>query len=694
MRRAVGVAVLALALASGCGDRTPRRSPPADDAAAPVVPVAPLAAPPTTAPHPTAIVAVTLDRAGTAAVTIDRLGAARLWPTLDGTREPAVLPFRGAAAVDLVASDDGFVLGMLDPSGAPHLSRLDPRGGLRGTVDIAAVPPAVGLVALGPDAWLVARADQSIELYDRQGQRLADTARDGTRLDALRADRADRAVALVSTGTTAGSRWEAITLTVAGGRLVWGTPLALPVAPATPVELALSPDGTRLAYLVAPALEQPPAPPAGDERRDRPGSLDRRNEPSAVVVIDRATGAVVTPAAFRDEELPGVRRLGFVDDRTLVAAAPDGNLWTDGPRRSRTLAHDELALTAVPAISGGRRVGALDTALAIIDARRTRYVGYQAIGAAGAALSPSGARVAWLTPSYDLLIETRDGSRPLGRPAVGQVEWCAFIDEATLLVTQPTRAALVRVDDGQVLASVDTLAAGVAPVRRAIRWNPRTGWLAWEGRPRGLWTARLTGTTFGPIRQLPGGARALLLDAGDDDAPALIAVGDDSLARTFTGRELTTGLTRDQVEAHAPLPDSATPVAAASTGAVARYGEALTVAPGPSAPSRPVTTWLADVAAAAFVPGTERLLVVGGATGLLTALAPDGQPAWRVTIGAAAVALGLRADGREAVVVTSAGAAIVDVATGAVTTRRCGWLFGEWSIAPAPADATPTSVCE
>src|SRR5690349_1181413 len=106
----------------------------ADSAPAPVsAPAAPPAKPTAAPPLPLSaahgaditVLGVTVD--GLAAATADRLGGIRLWPVLDGTREPVVIQGTPPRAIALLRDGDGdgggFAIGMLDAAGGVRVVR-------------------------------------------------------------------------------------------------------------------------------------------------------------------------------------------------------------------------------------------------------------------------------------------------------------------------------------------------------------------------------------------------------------------------------------------------------------------------------------------------------------------------------------------------------------------------------------------
>src|SRR5215510_5560964 len=88
-----------------------------------------------------------------AAVTADFGGALRLWPTLDGKREPVVLV--GARARELAIARDGdgdgadLVVADLDAAGHLEILRTDALGAARSRARVPADRPFVSVTAVG-----------------------------------------------------------------------------------------------------------------------------------------------------------------------------------------------------------------------------------------------------------------------------------------------------------------------------------------------------------------------------------------------------------------------------------------------------------------------------------------------------------------------------------------------------------------
>jgi hypothetical protein len=283
---------------------------------------------------PIAIVAVTED--GGAAATSDTAGMIRLWPTLDGSHEPFVVagpsPARLAVARD---RDHGFSSAAVDEAGTMTVMVVGADGRLREHTQVDDDQQILQIEAT-PQGFLALRGDQSIELVTLRGKRWALLA-PGERVAAL-LYRNDRALALFGSAGAIHGRWIEL---VAGAR--WGkdTPeLAIDL----PEHAVLAPDH---AHVVAIAH----------------GKL---------VAVDVATGVASAPFPGRGDPL------GYTEDGTIACSDRGGLVyWSETGKR---IAHVSLSVAPddVPsAVANGRVVMAMSRSLALLDQKRAQYLGYQ-----------------------------------------------------------------------------------------------------------------------------------------------------------------------------------------------------------------------------------------------------------------------------------------------------------------------------
>ncbi len=185
------------------------------------------------------IIAATSD--GSAAVTVDVLGAIRVWPALEGTREPFVVTGPSVGQIAIARDGDGYAVAIVDHAGTLVLARSTGEGDQLAPVQAADDQPVVAVLGVS-DGFVVLRADCAIDKLDPHGTR-------GGRWQPLPGERVidlatvgGRVLAFVEiAGATRGrwlDRWDDL----------------LPVLALDRGNLALSPDGRR-AVTGAPGAE-------------------------------------------------------------------------------------------------------------------------------------------------------------------------------------------------------------------------------------------------------------------------------------------------------------------------------------------------------------------------------------------------------------------------------------------------------
>ncbi|HEY1550431.1 MAG TPA: hypothetical protein VGG28_21535 [Kofleriaceae bacterium] len=119
--------------------------------------------------HGAAITHVAVTERADVALTIDTIDDARLWPTLDGTREPVLLDLGQTRIATIAhAGSDELVIGAIDDANNASIVRVTRDGAIRGRVAIPGELAVKQLAAI--DGGVIAiRADQSIERYDANG---------------------------------------------------------------------------------------------------------------------------------------------------------------------------------------------------------------------------------------------------------------------------------------------------------------------------------------------------------------------------------------------------------------------------------------------------------------------------------------------------------------------------------------------
>ena len=152
--------LLAALLACACTAEPPRPEPRVRlPAAAPAEP------PPIGIPHGGEVLHVAVTESGDAAVSLDSLGGVRLWPMLDGSREPIAIQLPNVRLVAISHAGAELLVAILDVSGSLRLIRYTREGRVRGSAQVPGDAPVDDVVAID-GGILVARRDRSIERYD------------------------------------------------------------------------------------------------------------------------------------------------------------------------------------------------------------------------------------------------------------------------------------------------------------------------------------------------------------------------------------------------------------------------------------------------------------------------------------------------------------------------------------------------
>lgn len=401
-------------------------------------------------PHVAAITLVSVDPSGTAALTRDNSGSVRLWPALDGSREPLIVPIRDPRAMALSERGEGWTLALLDAAGGARIVGVDASGEMEPLASLPPTDPLADIMVLpGGEQLIAVGSDHVIRLLDRKGSELARLDSPGLRPASLRvamqAEGGPRIVALTA-GEFDSSQGrfaiELLPLEIGEASLALGGPkrvLHLD-SPATLDNPTLAPDGRSVVYL----------------QRQLLGSATWRVhamqlEDGLEISVDSETPSGLQP---RFGLMPAGRVL--LDDGTGLGRIVDlreRKVELIGLRSSPTINH------LAAAYAGGLRVAPANNWLAVhqLECDDLIYLGYEQINVTAAGLSPSGASVAWALGDRVAVeavgsneVFEVPGTRPSSRNFVN------FLDEE-LLVTLDWMggAKLVRWRDGEVVAEVD-----------------------------------------------------------------------------------------------------------------------------------------------------------------------------------------------------------------------------------------------
>jgi len=292
--------------------------------------------------------AVTAD--GHAAVTGDATGGVRLWPTLDGTREPVVVKAPVAAALAIAHDGAGFAIAVTDAADHVELVRVDNRGHVRSRHQLG----AAAQVEIVGDSVLALRADQVIDHIALDGTLRGQLPADaGTRIESIIVNGKHVVAMLASEKQRHARRIELDTL-------VWGeTSAALPLAEIAPA--ALSPDGMAIIAM------------------GRANRIMRFDFATAKAEPACPESVMLGGTVFDEPGGPGGELdvpIGVVGER--VACLVDGGFsWFDITKGARTTPNVGSGLAPSTMVAANERViVASDHQLAIAVPERVDFLGY------------------------------------------------------------------------------------------------------------------------------------------------------------------------------------------------------------------------------------------------------------------------------------------------------------------------------
>lgn len=340
------------------------------------------------APHGAPITVIALSPDGKAAMTRDTAGGVRMWPALDGSREPLVVPIRDPRSLALASAEGGgWIAALVDTAGGARVIAIDDAGKMQ---PLASLPPmamiAEMLIMPGGKQILAVGTDHVIRLYDPQGNELAKLDKPKLRPAMLRiasaAEGGPRAFALTAGEFDSSGRFavEILPLELGPDRieLASGRQTIHLDGPPTNDNPTIAPDGRAAVFL----------------QRQRTGGATWKVH--GIQLDDGRSISVdtemVSPAPPRMGLLTNGRVL--LDDGTglgrIVDLAKKRTVVT-GVRTSPNVNH------LASSFAGPTRAAPSNTWLAIhdLDTDELVYLGYDQVSVTDVGLSPSAERVAW-----------------------------------------------------------------------------------------------------------------------------------------------------------------------------------------------------------------------------------------------------------------------------------------------------------
>jgi hypothetical protein len=600
--------------------------------------VKPSQSPPLAAPHQSSVRLIAVTEAGDAALTVDGAFSVRLWPTLDGTREPVIVRAAAADQIALGRDPDGLYAAALDRVGGLELLRFADDGSVRSRVTVPAEPAFVELVAI-PGGTLARRVDQTLVAFDGNGRARAKLAADSGEQIAMLVARGGVAFAALVDRDRPGSR----TLrTIELAKLRWGRAVTLPESV---TELELSPSGHRL------------------------GGITASTRTGILIELGARATAVASNLRIDLTVETGVDCVGFIDDDHLVL--PDGSVaaWPNTRAASRLSVRTPLNA----AFASDLVVESSGTGLQLMTLDRTRWLGYRDVGAGPLTSLPHGmamtlgGRSRWLD---DRLETTR--SAPSGL-AVDErhIALATPVDKAAWQAPPRYRVTLVdvvteRAIDLGTYVGLATMAYDPSSHVLVIPSPPATSRLQLD-LTRNTATvlpvlSTLRATSVEPLDPKLAGGVVAVAATQDLDGLALETFRDTAQPTSRVAIENGKLLGVDRTGAAHVVADRRFEHGVESAIIVYRSG-------------REVATVRHHVAAHFGAVNSDGAGYVLFDSHAVVALDRQGNERWRSPVwnGIAAQFTG---DGRRVLVATGGGLVELDAATGKRLASKCGWEFG------------------
>jgi hypothetical protein len=660
------------------------------------------ASPQSGAGHTANIDLVVVSSDGKAVVTRDQIGGTRLWPVLDGSVEPVVIPVQGPQQLSVeTRGKGGFTVAAVDSAGGAKIFGVQAGGKVVELGTLAPFQPLFGIYVLpGGERLLALFRDHSIRLVDRTATELANLEERRFRPTSLRLANDGKSFVAVINASGMGNKAEIQRLRLVEGEGKQppriervGSPRIIEATNAlSDTTAVMAPDGRRFAVV------------------DKPTGTSWE-----ILIVDLTKDAADTRVQV---QMPShlVPNLGFVSKHELLASAHDGSLsWLvdldDSTQHARASAPmDFVSQGRAQALAGGVQAAGHGTWLFVHDVigRSHRYLGYRSFQTQSVAISPSGERVAWAYVSGPVFIEALGGKGERKRaelpsdPSFGTIKVRFFDDEHIILIDGAGGIRLYRWRDAELVDET-----GIHGAIRAMHFEPDRGVMLIERHNNDVHLFEVSKKGFtGPYIVADQSFRAGLLVKGipgHEDA-VMWTLDSGNKLRHYTLEELQKDPSQDVVMAKGETipPGKVAPLAIDRYGRhygvrwngstmelfvdfgkhlktqVSATGDISTIVPSPSGGS--------------FVSIHQR----GQSTSLAMHNSETLEEEWSFSTGVFNNEVVWSPDGRFVAVAANTGAVVLDAKTGKPVQRRCGVEFEAAASAPATAfnSLNLRSMCE
>lgn len=652
--------------------------------------------------HTSNIDLVVVSSDGKAVVTRDQIGGTRLWPRLDGSVEPVVIPVQGPQQLSVeTRRKGGFTVAAVDSAGGAKIFGVEANGKVVELGTLAPFQPLFGIYVLpGGERLLALFRDHSIRLVDRAATELASLEERRFRPMSLRLAADGKSFAAIITASGTGNKAEVQRLQLVQGEGKQapriervGAPRVIDAANAMSETTAvMAPDGRRFAVV------------------DKPTGTSWE-----LLVVDLAKeGAADTRLQV---QMPShlVPSIGFVSKHELLASAHDGSLsWLvdldDGSQHARASAPmDFVSQGRAQALAGGVQAAGHGTWLFVHDvvARSHRYLGYRSFQTQSVAVSPSGEWVAWAYVAGPVFVEAMGEGKAKrvalpSDPNFGTLKVRFFDDEHLILIDGAGGIHLYRWRDA---ALVDE--AGIHGAIRAMHFEPDRGVMLVERHNNDVHLFEVSKKGFeGPYIVADQSFRAGLLakgTPGHEDA-VMWTLDSGNKLRHYTLEELRRDPSQDVIMAKG----DAIPPGKVAPLAIDRYGRHYGVRWNGSTMElfvdfgkhlKTQVSATGDISTIVPSPSGKRFVSIhqrGQSTSLSVHDSESLAEQWSFSTGVFNNEVVWSPDGRFVAVAANTGAVVLDAKTGKPVQRRCGVEFEAAAAPPSTAfnSLNLRSMCE
>jgi hypothetical protein len=652
--------------------------------------------------HTSNIDLVVLSSDGKAAVTRDQIGGTRLWPALDGSVEPVVIPVQGPQQLSVESRPKGgFTVAAVDSAGGAKIFGVEPGGKVVELGSLAPFQPLFGIYALpGGERLLALFRDHSIRLVDRSATELAALEERRFRPTSLRlaADGKSFAAIVSTSGTANKAEIQRLRLIEGQGKQAAriervGNPRVVEAANAlSDTTAVMAPDGRRFVVV------------------DKPTGTSWE---LLVVDLDKEGAADTRLQVQMPSHL--VPNLGFVSKHELLVSAHDGSLsWLvdldDGKQHARASAPmDFVSQGRAQALAHGVQAAGHGTWLFVHDVvgRSHRYLGYKSFQTQSVAISPSGERVVWAYMSGPVFVEPlQDGVGERvelpSDPSFGTIKVRFFDDDHVILIDGAGGVRLYRWRDAKLVDET-----GIHGAIRAMHFEPERGVMLIERHNNDVHLFEVSPKGFrGPYIVADQSFRAGLLAKGAEGHEDAIMWTLDSgnKLRHYTLEELRKDPAQDAVMAKGdPIPPGkVAPLAIDRFGrhyGVRWNGSTMELFVDFGRHLKTQVSATGDISTIVPSPTGDRFVSIhqrGQSTSLSLHDSETLEERWSYSTGVFNNEVIWSPDGRYVAVAANTGAVVLDAKTGKPVQRRCGVEFEAVASAPATAfnSLNLRSMCE